>query len=662
VIIIPIGHESDTVRRLPWITFIIIASCLIVHLFISSEVRETSKELEGTARELVEYYINHPYLELDPEVKKLIFGERYAEEIEQSLDILGRGAPRDIPLFQEEEQEKLDQLSQRLKKDLDDISYRKWGFIPAKKSFIGLLTYMFIHSGWLHLLGNLFLLYLTGPFIEDVWGRTVYTAFYLIMGILSALMFAQHYPHFSGPLIGASGAIAGVMGAFLIRYWKTKIEFFYLIFIFARGTFKAPAWLMLPLWLLLEIFNARVMNSINPGGGGGVAHWAHIWGFIFGAVAAVGMKAFKIEEKYIHPKIEAQISYVDEGYKALEEAMLKKREGKLNEAYALLLGAARENPKHQDVVEGLWDLGVEVGKENETAKFFTPLIERNIRLNQMDIALNYFRNLKEIIPQASISLTCKIMLMQYLTEHKELKEAKELADELLQEVGLNTSPGLLLNFASTALELSPSIAGKVIELCLQHLEIPEDQKDKLKAEFDELQKKSQTATAVSDKEDITPKTEREITGEASESERSVYTKQSIQVTKAVPLGLGIKEGKIALNVEETGLKLLPLSKINSIAVAEISSSQGQSFLLIDLFLDDPKTNTPIIHAFRLFSTEFNPKKFFPKIQSSQEALKSFISDLLRLSEAAPYPDQESVLLNPPKSFCSIEEYEKAILS
>ena len=146
-----------------------------------------------------------------------------------------------------------------------------------------LITYQFLHGGFLHLFGNLFFLFLAGPFIEDVWGRPVFAAFYLTAGALSALMFALRYPELDEPLIGASGAVAGVMGAFLVRYWKTRIRFLYFFIPFRPGTFTAPAWLMLPLWFARELVFAQAWDVASPGtGGGGVAHWAHVWGFAFG--------------------------------------------------------------------------------------------------------------------------------------------------------------------------------------------------------------------------------------------------------------------------------------------------------------------------------------------------------------------------------------------
>lgn len=802
--IIPISHESNKVRRLPWVSFFIMASCLLINILISVDIGKTAEELESTAKELANYYIQHPYLKLDPETKKLLFGEKENEDAEKMLATYRRRESPKIHLFQDEEQQKLDQLSQKLKNTIDNVPYRKYGFIPAQKSFISLVTYMFIHGGWLHLIGNLLLLYLTGPFIEDVWGRPFFIAFYIIAGLFSGFMFSLYYPNFMGPLIGASGAIAGLMGAFLIRYWRTKIKFFFFFF-FIHGTFKAPAWVMLPIWLALEIFSVNAIDSVNAEGGG-VAHWAHIWGFIFGVVVAAGMKRFKIEEKHVHPKIEAQVHFVDEGYKAFEEATQKRNEGKSDEAYALLLVAARKNPMDKDVVEGLWNQGKELGKEKEAAEFYIRMIESEIRHNLMDVAFAHFADLKEKVPQASISMTCKFTLMTYLTECQDYKNAKELASELIEEVDLNSSPGLLQKFASAASEHSPEVAKKVIELCLKHPGITDEQKDALKTKLKELQSRlpefppvsdmGEAHAVVSKTEQLTaelesklglkpesqqrvdldgqqavepegqsgielegqqavesegqsvaepevqpladtislpvvepesqpvdePKvqpladsvgqTQEELKGqrgpdpnvlpevepgsqpavetqsepvvepegqpsvvlenqtvietegtpaiEPDKPERSPSPNRPIMAIKATPLN--VKDGKIALNMDEIGQQLLPLNKVKSIAVAEIALDQELPFLLIDLFLDDPKTNDHKIRTIRLLSTSFDATKFSPGIQDQQDALKVFVSVLLRLSGATAYADEDSILLDAPQRFSSIENYEKSILS
>lgn len=486
IFLIPIGHEKDTVRRLPLVTFSILAICFIIHIFVSIQVRAASTLVEERAKELLNYYISHPYLEFDPEIKKQLFGGFEDERIDTLLSIYGQSASRPRGSVLEKEQEQFIQIGQSFISALNGFPYRKWGFIPADKSFLALITYMFVHGGWLHLLGNLLFLYMTGPFIEDLWGRPAFASFYVLVGMLSALLYAQHYPNFAGPLIGASGAIAGVMGAFLIKYWKIKINFFYFVFPFFRGTFQAPAWFMLPLWLGLEIFNARIMDSISAQGGSGVAHWAHVWGFVLGMAIAFGMNTFKIEEKYIHPKIEAKVQDGDDGFDVVNRAIRMKNLGMVNEAYILLLDEARNNPARTDVVETLWELGKEVGEIAATNGIFIKMIEREIRQDQLDKALNHYYEIKNRIPDVSIGPAYKFTLLKHLIEQNETERAKAMASEILQEIDGNSSVVILQDLAVAAKKLSPSIAEKAIKLCLKHPEIPAEIKDTLNQELVEL--------------------------------------------------------------------------------------------------------------------------------------------------------------------------------
>jgi len=483
MIIIPIGHDQDTVRRLPWVTFGILAICFVVQIFIWVAVKDANTKLESVAREFLEYYVSHPYLEFDEELKSILFNGVEGEEVAQLLSFYQSTGSRPGRQVLEEQQKRLDQLSQSFLSALNDFPYRKWGYIPAKPSFLALLTYMFIHGGWFHLLGNLLFLYLTGPFIEDLWGRPAFIAFYLAVGVLSALAFGLHYPTSTGPLVGASGAIAGVMGAFLIKYWKIRINFFYWVFIFFRGTFQAPAWLMLPLWLGLELFNARIMDTLNPGGGGGVAHWAHVWGFALGVGIALGVKALKIEEKFIHPKIQAKLQADEGGFDIVAHAIRQKNLGLLRNAYDVLLEEAHRNPGQREVVETLWAFGLEMGQPDEAARFFIKLIEKEIRQDRSQAALEHFVSLRQGLPEATLGPMYRFALVKYLTEINDVEKAKEYAAELIPELDASLPPVLLQNFAAVAKRLSPSLAAEAIELCLQHPEIPGDQKDILRREL-----------------------------------------------------------------------------------------------------------------------------------------------------------------------------------
>jgi membrane associated rhomboid family serine protease len=134
---------------------------------------------------------------------------------------------------------------------------------------------MFLHGSWMHLLGNMWFLWLFGNNIEDSMTRPRFAAFYLLCGIAAAFMQIWSDPASPVPMVGASGAISGVMGAYLILYPRVKVYTIVPLGFFAT-TFALPAWAMLIYWALLQIVGGF------GGGEGGVAFWAHVGGFVAG--------------------------------------------------------------------------------------------------------------------------------------------------------------------------------------------------------------------------------------------------------------------------------------------------------------------------------------------------------------------------------------------
>src|SRR4029079_786582 len=127
-----------------------------------------------------------------------------------------------------------------------------------------LLTHLFIHVDVMHLLFNMLFLYLTGPSLEDVWGRTAFALFYVLGGGVSAAGFVALYPKLGIPLVGASGAIAACMGAFFVRFPRADIRLFY-VWMLRVGTTTMPAWVALLLWVVGELFSAFVADRLAPG-------------------------------------------------------------------------------------------------------------------------------------------------------------------------------------------------------------------------------------------------------------------------------------------------------------------------------------------------------------------------------------------------------------
>ncbi|MEO7985868.1 MAG: rhomboid family intramembrane serine protease [Gemmatimonadales bacterium] len=140
------------------------------------------------------------------------------------------------------------------------------------------ITSMFMHGGWLHLLGNMWFLWLFGNNIEDSMGRVPYLIFYLLCGLAAAATQTFISPSSIIPMVGASGAISGVMGAYVILYPRVRVHMVVILVVFITRI-AVPAYLMLGYWFLLQLLGGSVATAE-----GGVAFWAHVGGFLAGAV------------------------------------------------------------------------------------------------------------------------------------------------------------------------------------------------------------------------------------------------------------------------------------------------------------------------------------------------------------------------------------------
>jgi membrane associated rhomboid family serine protease len=140
------------------------------------------------------------------------------------------------------------------------------------------LTSMFLHGGWLHLIGNMWFLWIFGNNIEDSMGHGRYLAFYLLCGLAAAATQTFISPGSIVPMVGASGAISGVMGAYVVLYPRVRVHMLVFLFIFVTRI-VVPAYLMLGYWFLLQLLGGSASQ-----GEGGVAFWAHVGGFVAGAV------------------------------------------------------------------------------------------------------------------------------------------------------------------------------------------------------------------------------------------------------------------------------------------------------------------------------------------------------------------------------------------
>jgi len=174
---------------------------------------------------------------------------------------------------------------------------KAYGVVPAYLAWPTLITSMFLHGSWSHVIGNMWYLWIFGDNVEDSLGHGRFIVFYLLCGIVAAFGQILIQPDSTLPTIGASGAIAGVMGAYFVLYPQSRVLTL-LPLIIIWEIVELPAIVLLGFWFLMQLFSAGTIAMTASTGGGGVAFMAHVAGFLFGVVAVFAFKKRQRSEEW----------------------------------------------------------------------------------------------------------------------------------------------------------------------------------------------------------------------------------------------------------------------------------------------------------------------------------------------------------------------------
>ncbi|WP_434300404.1 rhomboid family intramembrane serine protease [Corallococcus exiguus] len=346
VFLLPLGVEGATLDRRPWVSVSIAAICAVAFFFSWVVPSNPGGVGEGELRELLQETLAHPDLELPTGCTALLseHGKALLAQLKKEAE-----APAwdvDVNALQA----RLDAHCASVLEARDSGLLHRLGLVPARGLLQwGWLTYMFLHLGWMHLLGNMLFFYVVGLLLEDAWGRPLFAAFYGVGGLVAGIAHFALDTQSQTLMVGASGAVAACMGAFCLRFAMRKVRVGYLFWFLKvwRGTFGVPGWLWAGLW-----FGNQVLDFLW-GNNTGVAVMAHIGGFVFGFGAASALRVTRLEERFVAPAIAAR-----EGGWVADPRML--------EAQTALDGGDREKARatfqrvladHPDNTEALLTLG-----------------------------------------------------------------------------------------------------------------------------------------------------------------------------------------------------------------------------------------------------------------------------------------------------------------
>jgi membrane associated rhomboid family serine protease len=246
--------------RLPILTLLLIAANVFVYFFVQSGgILDGPRDAEVVKYGAIPYEVTHP-------------GERCGTEAVVRAG--GQTARLDTggQVVCEGERVTLSDGSRAVVDETPSDGPAAW---------LTLLTSMFLHGGILHLLGNMLFLWIFGTNVEDSMSRLRYVGFYLLAGLMAIGLQVVMEPGSTVPTVGASGAIAGVLGGYIVLYPRARIVTLIFIVFFAT-LIELPAWILLGFWFVIQALSAAGSLAEPIGGGGGVAYFAHVGGFVFG--------------------------------------------------------------------------------------------------------------------------------------------------------------------------------------------------------------------------------------------------------------------------------------------------------------------------------------------------------------------------------------------
>jgi membrane associated rhomboid family serine protease len=445
--LLPIGSDQTTARRMPWVSFGIIAVCLLVFVATLIAPGDPEAMLEAEMR-AVEYFVGHPYLEFPPQLKGYVY---YSLRQQTGTD---PDQPTDGDLLRRQQAE-LDQRVAAYFAARDAQPFWRWGLVPVDFQAPALITHQFVHAGLLHLLGNLFFFYLVGPAMEDVWGRPLFLGFYLLAGVAAALVFMARYPDLNEPLIGASGAIAGVMGAFAVRFWDSRLTFFYFVWMVRiyQGTFTAPAWLMLGLWAVGELaFAMGVWAFFSVADLGDVGFLAHVGGFVFGVGFAFLVAGMRVEERWVDPVVEKH-EIVHES--TLVDAWIEaSNNGRTEEAIRGLERMLADNPADANAAAALWNLAVRARTPDRVVPSVLTAVANAARAGDAGLPTQVWAEMVRQAPDLEIDLRTAVRMTELLAREGLDGDVEATLAWLVRRVDASTPEGLLVRLARLADQIS----------------------------------------------------------------------------------------------------------------------------------------------------------------------------------------------------------------
>jgi|GEM_PF-3083995 len=355
--LIPVGQADSSLSRWPWVGFGLLLANVAVFLLTLGPVDRGNDAINLAGALIQRHLQENPALTMPTDTGSATL-DRFGKALQQQrsaepdpLTALQRMQMRtsagdwDGLMDPVEAETRLQELIADFIQAENDHPFFAFGLIPGDSKPLGFLTHMFMHVDWIHLLFNCLFLYIMGLLLESAYGHMLFVALYFSAGIVAAFAHIVSAPDSAIPMIGASGAISGVLGAFLVRLPRVRVNVLWSVFFIIWGTVIMPGWLLLAIWLGLQIYFASGADPEQ----GGVAFMAHIGGFVGGFLVALLIAKLKLEPEDVD-QVTGQTTLSKTAFKFYDNALNFLHAGELDYAVRELGKAEQHEPGHFDII------------------------------------------------------------------------------------------------------------------------------------------------------------------------------------------------------------------------------------------------------------------------------------------------------------------------
>lgn len=444
MLIVPVFTRSDQ-KRIPYVCILLISiNCLIFFLLQSRDA--------SIQQEAYRYYEESGLLALElQEYKKYLSakGDPAAEEMSadgnshlvrmmlRDDDFIGLLEDNRIITPQNQIFNEWRQKRTAFETRLHQASIYKYGYSPKRQNITGLLTCTFFHGGFMHLLGNMVFLYLVGAILELAIGPLFFLVLYVITGICASALFGIVYPATPGPLVGASGAIAGLMGGYGVVFGLRKIRVFYSLGFYFNYA-MVPALMLFPFWLANEFFQLFTNKGSN------VAYVAHIGGLLSGVTIGIVYKALlknRIDSLFVKAEIKQTVGDIlDHGLKKLMDFDLVNARREFQKVLVL-------DPENIQAIRQLYVVD-KSSPETEQFHFSAQRLLEKIKNGPADEYIEQFEDYRSTTSKPRLSLDMLERLSFLYLARKDYGKAAPLVSTLFKQNPKSINlPGYLLKLA-----------------------------------------------------------------------------------------------------------------------------------------------------------------------------------------------------------------------